>query len=30
MLELTIGLITADSDWPGWLLALGPVGAASF
>ncbi len=30
MLELTVAIITADSDWPGWLLALGPVGGATF
>ena len=32
MLELTPLLIVAasDGDWPGWLLAAGPVGAASF
>ncbi|QNO37126.1 hypothetical protein H4J02_11805 [Protaetiibacter sp. SSC-01] len=30
MLELTIAIITAESDWPGWLLALGPVGASAF
>jgi len=31
MLELTVNLVVASSDdWPGWLLALGPVGAASF
>ncbi|HLU63160.1 MAG TPA: hypothetical protein VKY66_01405 [Protaetiibacter sp.] len=32
MTTLTTVLIVAasDSDWPGWLLALGPVGAASF
>jgi len=32
MLELTANLIVAasDSDWPGWLLAVGPAGAAAF
>ena len=31
MLELTTLIVAAsDSDWPGWLLAAGPVGAASF
>ncbi|TPX04353.1 hypothetical protein FJ656_12330 [Schumannella luteola] len=32
MLELTTTIIaaTSDGDWPGWLLAAGPVGAASF
>ncbi|MFT4030514.1 MAG: hypothetical protein QM675_11620 [Protaetiibacter sp.] len=30
MLELTVSILAADSDWPGWLLALGPAGAAGF
>jgi len=30
MLELTIALITLDSESPLWLLAVGPVGATSF
>jgi hypothetical protein len=31
MLDVTFALIVAASDdGPGWLLALGPVGAASF
>lgn len=34
MLELTITVanlvLSDDSDWPGWLLALGPVGASAF
>lgn len=31
MLLLSNLIVAAsDADWPGWLLALGPVGAASF
>ncbi len=30
MLELTTAIIIAESDWPGWLLAAGPVGASAF
>ncbi|PZQ89604.1 MAG: hypothetical protein DI534_07320 [Leifsonia xyli] len=30
MLELTTTIIASSDSNPGWLLALGPVGAASF
>ena len=30
MLETTAAIVLAESDGIGWLLALGPVGAASF
>lgn len=30
LLELPLLIVAASDDWPGWLLAAGPVGAASF